>query len=97
MTLDIQMAVLVWYHVYFIVVTMFGSRGQWALYPPRALYPTLPYSCGDTPSRFYTLSEWASHFGVTEKHASIATHIRLMLDGFLQPSTVYNLALCITM
>ena len=29
--------------VYFIVVTMFGSRGQWALYPPRALYPTLPY------------------------------------------------------
>ena len=34
---------MIWYHVYFIVVTMFGIRGQWALYPPRALYPTLPY------------------------------------------------------
>ena len=36
------MAAMVWYHVYFIVVTMFGTRGQWALYPPQALYPTYP-------------------------------------------------------
>ena len=42
-TLEIQKAAMVWYHVYFIVVTMLGTRGQWALYPNRALYPTLPY------------------------------------------------------
>ena len=37
------MAAMVWYHTYFIVVTMFGTGDQWALYPRQALYPTLLY------------------------------------------------------
>ena len=42
-TLEIHMAAMIWYHVYFIVVTMFCTRGQWALSPPRALYPALQH------------------------------------------------------
>ena len=41
-TLEIQMAAMVWYHVYFIVVTIFGTRGNGRL-PTLCSLPYLPY------------------------------------------------------
>ena len=81
MTLEIQMAAMVWYHVYFIVVTMFGSRGQWALYPPRALYPTLPYSKPLTFAKAHLWSAWISPIGHDTKNDKEKTVRRAKLKS----------------